>query len=401
MTMCVRSSVSRIALFSAIIGSLSSVPARAGLEILGQPAHSKNRSLEDAAAASKENRIQVFGQRPREQAAQTVSPSESAAPETAYSQMLREDAANLSENAASAKVEKAGPRSEALSRSDALVEEGEFQSIRRRLRTRQVAEASQPGSVPSVRKPLAVRAMETETITPQKPLRPKKPVFEANEKEIEGSSGSAERGHESNPAFSYTHLLPSPYNLPQGSWVLGTSAAYGLFDFLQVSTNLVRTFNQQWNFQAKVPLIDFPTFMATAYVDYESFNPSHISGLNPDFHFKRWQPGLVTAYELGSNVALFLGGNFNFGDDPYPVIRTSGYLKGARIEADVSWLYNPQSSRLANNALSFGITYDTTYDMMGFGFTHHWRSFSAGVHYTFSDESRFLPIFGFNVAAGF
>lgn len=245
---------------------------------------------------------------------------------------------------------------------------------------------AKPAAKPAAR-PVATPEMVTETITPQGSAP-------ATLKDVG-------RPDEPNPAFSYTHLLPSPFNVPQGALIVGTSLTYGVFDFFQVSTDLMRTLNEQWNFQAKVPLIEYPTFMATAFVGYENFNPRNISGLNPDIRYARWQPGLTTAYELGRDMALFLGGNFSFGKDPVPVVRKSGFLRGARVEADWSWLYNPESSRLADNAIAAGVSYDLTYQLLGFGVTHHWRNFQLGVHYTLADTNRFLPIVGFQAGATF
>lgn len=281
--------------------------------------------------------------------------------------------------------------------------EAEFQSVRGRLRPRRVVAAEPTQEAPKAPKilprtvmpkaptPKATTVMETETITPQGPQAPA--PYSARQ--------SSDQPMSPNAAFGYTHLLPGPFNLRQGDWVFGSTVAYGLFDALELSTNVVRTIQQQWNIQAKVPLIEYPTFMTTAYVAFESSNPHTIDDSNPDNRQSRWQPGLVTAFEIEDNLAFFLGGNFDFGADPVPVTTTTGYLKGARVEADLSWLYNPQSSRLGRNALSMGVTYDTTYELLGFGVTHHWDSFTLGVHYTLADRSRFLPIFGFQVAARF
>lgn len=382
----------------------------AGLEIIGKPPAKRSSRSSDAATSPK--RVQVFGNGEVRELEPTQTTPEAT---TDYSRMLQEDAQALQQTPAPI---------------DERVDDTEFQNLRSRARSRQVAEApSFAGKTLSTdpemlaperriyRSPYETSAsrrhakaaaikpsmMQTEVITPQGPSRgtqvntPRPQVLEAEE----SSQGPAYGAGESNAAFPYTHLLPSPFNIPQGAWVLGTTAAYGVFDFLQVSTNVVRLIDQHWNVEAKVPLIDFPTFMATAYVNYESYNPHHIAISNPDLNFSRWQPGIVTAYELSPDLALFVGGNFSFGKDPVPVTTTSGYMKGARLETDISWLYNPASSRLGDNALSLGVTYDTTYSLFGFGISHHWRSFTAGVHYTFADQNRFLPIFGFNLTAGF
>lgn len=370
----------------------------AGLEIIGKPPGKHSSRSSEPAVTPKG--VQVFGN--GEVRETEIEPAQNPAD---YSRMLREDAQAL---------QQAPPP------MDDRVDEAEFQGLRGRARSRQVAEApssagqtkkTDPGVPPAERRSyrspyktsVANASMETEVITPQGPSRgtkvntPKPQTLSADE----SSQGPAYASGESNAAFQYTHLLPSPYNLPKGAWVLGTTAAYGIFDFLQVSTNVVRLIDQHWNVEAKVPLIDFPTFMATAFVNYESYNPRHIAPSNPDLNFSRWQPGVVTAYELRSDLALFLGGNFSFGKDPVPVTTTSGFMKGARLESDISWLYNPASSRLGDNALSVGVTYDTTYSLLGFGISHHWRTFTAGVHYTLADQNRFLPIFGFNLTAGF
>lgn len=304
-----------------------------------------------------------------------------------YADMLREDAAKNGE-----------PRLPSASEDSAI--DTEFQALRSRLRTRSVAEVAPRPSTTSRSSAIPPPPpMETEVITPQKSSGKK--VLSSPGGTPSVSENEPARGEEVNAAFPYTHLLPSPYNIPGGSYVFGTSFAYGIFDSLQVSTNLARTIQQHWNFEAKVPLVEYPTFVASAFVDYESYNPRHIDDTNPDIRLNRWQPGLVTGYEITPDIAFFLGGNFNFGKDPVPVRTTSGYLRGAQANMEWSWLYNPAKSRLGNNAIALGIKYDFTYSLFGFGLTHHWRMFDLGVHYTFADRDRFLPIFGFNVGASF
>ncbi|MBS1961147.1 MAG: hypothetical protein JST04_02945 [Bdellovibrionales bacterium] len=354
-----------------------------------------------------ESRVQVFGKPVREMSADD------------YAKMLKEDAAAagrpiVEEAPAEAPVAAEAPKAP----SDDAGVDSEFEALRSRIRSRHVAEnegetasdyepapapkkatarsraASKPKSAASPKSAPAYipppPPMETETITPQR----------RTESAVEPES--AARGNEVNAAFGFTHLLPSPFNVPGGTWALGTSVAYGVFDYLQVSTNVVRLVNQYWNVQAKVPLVEYPTFIASAYVDYENFNPHHYEDTNPDVRLKRWLPGLVTGYEITPDIAFFIGGNFAFGQkSPTPVTTTSGYLHGAQANMEWSWLYNPSTSRLGNNAISLGVKYDFTYDLFGLGFTHHWRSFDAGLHYTFADRNRFLPIFGFSVGANF
>lgn len=201
--------------------------------------------------------------------------------------------------------------------------------------------------------------------------------------------------------FYYTHLLPNPINLPAGSWVLGTTAAYGVTDFFQVSTDVTRLIFRHWNAQAKVPLVEYPTFIASAFVNFSHFNYHHLDSANPSVARTSWQPGLVTGYEINDDQVFFVGGNFDLTKDEVPANyrEKSGYARGAQIEADWTWLYNPPTSRLADNAISAGATYDFTYKIVGVGMTHHWPTFQLGFHYYLNaDHYKFLPIV--NVTAG-
>lgn len=372
----------------------------------------------DEAPSAPPARVQVFGKPAAEMSADD------------YARMLKEDqaavgeASDESDRPVVSGFEASSGDSGIVSESSAAPEstrapepgvEAEFEALRARLRTRKVAESAGETRMDSENASASARrfpaksaparagvkppppALETEVITPQRAAGKKV----KNGKTEPALEPEAPRGSEVNAAFPYTHLLPSPFNLPQGGVVFGTTIAYGVLDFLQVSTNVARMIQQQWNFQAKVPLVEYPTFVASAFVDYQTSNPHHYDDTNPDTWIKRWQPGLVTGYEITPDVAFFLGGNFDFGKEAPPIVTTSGYLKGAQVNAEWSWLYNPSTSRLGNNALALGIKYDFTYSLFGFGFTHHWRNFELGVHYTFADRSRFLPIAGFSFGSSF
>ncbi len=388
------------------------------------PVGEKNAAEGETAEAPAPSRVQVFGKPATEMSADD------------YARMLKEDQAATAEPSAPAEapaqaaadvnaepvaaaptVSAGAITAPARATTDPSVD-SDFEALRARLLSKRVAEntaTNEQDYEPEAptKKPKAVKArparkttpnyipppppMETEVITPQKPTGKKV----KGGKTAPAIEGDAARSDEVNSAFPFTHLLPSPFNLPHGTWMFGTSVGYGIFDFLQISTNVAHLIQQHWNVQAKVPLIEYPTFIASAFVDYESFNPYHDDATNPDAWVKRWKPGLVTGYEITPDIAFFLGGNFAFGKTALPVVTTSGYMSGAQVNMEWSWLYNPSTSRLGNNAISLGIKYDFTYSMLGFGFTHHWKAFEAGLHYTFADRQRFLPIFGFNIGTSF
>lgn len=279
----------------------------------------------------------------------------------------------------------------------------ELQLQRMREQTRLIAEAPKPVAKPapkatpkSAAKPAAAKPipMQTEVVGD--------PVTETSETPAEASESSRSESDAPHAAFAYTHGLPSPMNIPGGTYVIGTNVAVGVTDFLQLSTNVLRDVTRYWNIQAKVPLIEFPTFIASAFVNWDTFNLNNFDETNPDQRITAWQPGIVTGYEMTDDMAFFIGGNFNATstDIIRENIRTSGFAHGARVNFDWSWLYNPPSSRLADNALSAGVNYDLTYKHLGFGITHHWPTFQFGLHYVLNaDRYRVMPIL--NVSSGF
>lgn len=244
---------------------------------------------------------------------------------------------------------------------------------------------------------------EIKSVSPRKKITPVTPAKKITMPALQADADEDSPAYRDtvNPAFGFTHMLPSPMNIPGGAWMIGSSVAYGVTDFLQLSTDVIRDAYRYWNVQAKVPLIEFPTFITSAYVSWDTFNLNNYEDRNPDRRVTAWQPGLVTGYELSENMAFFVGGNFQISKADVPDgIRTSGFSKGSRIEADWSWLYNPSDSRLSGNAITAGGTYDFTYGTWGVGVTHHWPSLQLGFHYTVNaDRYRFMPIFA--ITSGF
>lgn len=200
-----------------------------------------------------------------------------------------------------------------------------------------------------------------------------------DDSESEGARDSAPI----NALFGYTHLLPSPFTVPAGRLLLGTDVAYGLTDFFQMGTNLLRDFYKVWNANAKVSLINYPEFAAGITLGFQSYNLKDIDSRNPDARITTWQPGMVTAFDVMPNLAWFLGGNVNLtqADLRTSGIQTSGYVTGANLGSDLSWAYNPSRGGQVGNVLSGGVSYDVTYKVFGFGLSHHWKGFHLGLHY--------------------
>lgn len=196
-----------------------------------------------------------------------------------------------------------------------------------------------------------------------------------------------------NPLFHYTHLLPSPFTLPAGKVMLGTTSAVGITNFLELQTDVVSDVFQIYNAKARLSLLDFPGFAAGAYLGFQYFNPNTFSVANPSIGVTSWMPGLVTSFEILPYFALFLGGNLYYSSPALATgIETSGFLQGGQVESDVSWAYNPHEGK-TGNVLSAGFTYNTTFSFYGVGISHHWPGFHVGIHYYPNvNTNKILPI---------
>lgn len=185
-----------------------------------------------------------------------------------------------------------------------------------------------------------------------------------------------------NPLFGYTHLLPSPFTLPAGRVILGSTSGIGVTDFLEVDTDLLSDFFQIYNGRARLSVLDFPGFAAGFYVGYQNVNLANLSSFNPSTTISAWMPGGVIGAEIAPYLALFVGGNLFYPniDVSRTGIQTSGYLQGAQFESDLSWAYNPHKNRIGN-VLSGGVTYNSTFNFYGLGLSHHWKNLHFGIHY--------------------
>jgi hypothetical protein len=200
--------------------------------------------------------------------------------------------------------------------------------------------------------------------------------------ELARATVDPEKSRVENPLFGYTHLMPSPFTLPAGRLLLGTEFALGLTDFFQVGTNVIRDVYKVFNANAKLALLDYQEYALALTLGFETYNLNDIHASNPDIRVTSWQPGMVNALALLPDLALFFGGNLNLSKTTLTNagIQTSGYVTGAVGQADLSWAYNTKKHSVGN-VLSGGVTYDFTYDVFGFGASHHWPGFHIGLHY--------------------
>lgn len=180
----------------------------------------------------------------------------------------------------------------------------------------------------------------------------------------------------SNPLFSYTHMLPSPYTMPAGVLYIGTDAAIGVTDFMEVGTSIIRDVYQTYNAGVKFQLIDTPSFAAGLTGSWVSYTQSNqqITILSP---------GLVTAYGLSDSLAWYLGGNVNFTNVTvnYSSVATSSLYRGTVLDSDIAWAYSGKKKNSMGNVLAAGVTYDVSYNMWGVGLSHYWGGFRLGFHY--------------------
>jgi hypothetical protein len=208
-------------------------------------------------------------------------------------------------------------------------------------------------------------------------------------------SGKSLESRVENPMFGFPHMQASPYTVSQGRLILGTDVAFGVTDFLQVGTNLIRNFYKAYNANARLSLIDFPEFALSLTYGFEHVNLRRVDNRNPDVSIRSHQPGVVTAYGLAQDLALFIGANLNYrsfqirsGEVPV----SSGFLRGAQVGSDLAWNYS-RTARKFGNVISVGSTYDLSYSLIGLGISHHWPGFRIGIHYyPNATENRLLPL---------
>lgn len=199
-----------------------------------------------------------------------------------------------------------------------------------------------------------------------------------------------------NALFAQTHLLPSPFTLPAGTFTYGSSLALGVTDFLQIGTDLYRTVFKIYNANLKISLVETYGFALALTGGFETYDASVILDVPSGSSITSYLPGAVMAFGLTQQLAWFIGGQMNFTNFSgfSAGAFSSGLVRGASVETDLSWAYNRGAQDLGTgNVLSIGASYDLTYKIYGVGLSHHWPGFHLGLHYyPNASTGKILPI---------
>ena len=189
------------------------------------------------------------------------------------------------------------------------------------------------------------------------------------------------------PVFYLTHMCPSPITTSAGRLTYGTELAFGVTDFFQVGTNLLRDFYQIFNANAKLGILNGERFAAGLLFQAQTYNMRAIDPAAANIQVSTFQPGIASAISLvPGRVAWFIAGQFNIEQTSSAGSPPSGYLTGTLLQSDLTWAYSvarttKTGARIGGNALAAGISFDVTYAQFGIGLSHHWPGFHLGIHY--------------------
>ncbi len=203
--------------------------------------------------------------------------------------------------------------------------------------------------------------------------------------------------------LSYTHILQSTAVIPGGSFVVGTTVGFGMFDFIDFTTNLVYDIEGVFNIGTKVALYHDHNFAFAPYLSYSSQtyqSTDPVSLITTNVNSTAWEPGATFSYRLTSGITAHTGGTFPIRNPSIP-------------KADVQ---NPRTALIQGNtgnqeftfgfsramALSTGVSYDFTYDIFGAGASIHVSGLQIGAHYYFNvTQGNLLPILGAGYTGNF
>ncbi|MCC6277451.1 MAG: hypothetical protein IT289_06005 [Oligoflexia bacterium] len=196
-----------------------------------------------------------------------------------------------------------------------------------------------------------------------------------------------------------THVLPSVFIIPGGQIILGTTVGIGLFDVLELTSNLYLDLNSVFNVQAKVSLYQSNDFGLAVYGGYLSqsvktqvYDTASASLLNRTITSTAFEPGVVASYRIFSRMTGHLGVKHvvrNPEIKKADLEEKSGFISGTTVNKEFTFGLN------RTLALAVGGSYDLTYDIPGAGASLHIGGFQIGAHYYFNVKTgAIMPIIG-------
>lgn len=204
------------------------------------------------------------------------------------------------------------------------------------------------------------------------------------------------RGETSNILFAFPHLSPSPLTLPAGRLLLGTQVSYGVTDFLQLQTDLLRDLYGFYNAGVKLQIWDTELAAVALTLGFETYNPNDFCASCSSVQITSWQPGVAVALLAIDRLAWFGAANLNYQKFDVTLAEGTSHssIRGARLSSDLAWAYHPPTQkRDISNVLAAGVSYDFSYGLFGIGLSHHWPGFQVGFHYyPNADQRKILPI---------
>jgi len=200
-------------------------------------------------------------------------------------------------------------------------------------------------------------------------------------------------------SLATTHTLPSAFVIPGGTVILGTTMGIGLFDIIDITTNLFLNFNSVFNVQSKVSLWSNEDFGLAVYAGYmsQSIRTQYLNTANGLIETKNTnvtavQPGGVFSYRLHPRLVGHFGVSTNIQNPSVAksdLEKKTGYLRGTVLNKEFAF----GLSRTV--ALAAGGSYDFKYDIPGAGASLHIGGFQIGAHYFFNvAEGSVMPIIG-------
>ena len=196
-----------------------------------------------------------------------------------------------------------------------------------------------------------------------------------------------------------THILPSAYVLPAGSFILGTTAGFGVGNFMDITTSLWGDIEQVYNVMIEFGVLKGRNVALGLWLQYENegqqvitTNPTSGLATVLTTSFSSVNPGLTLSYRLSRRFTAHTGGDIALQSPVIPkssLSQTTSYIQGNTVHQEFT------VGLTQYVAMSFGGSYDLTYGVAGAGVSFHIDALQVGAHYYFNiSQGSILPILG-------